>query len=419
MRAGGAACWAGSLDCVSWGSFAGSTPSSSGSPADPSAFPTGWHFAAASPQAVRRSWSSPTIRATALTDFADAAPNPRNNCSAITERHAPGLAATIDTKPANRPTPPTLPSPTTRRRRRRFECKLDLGPPPAACGGTGSILGAACRGSHTFQVRATDGVGASAHLQATAGLFDTTAPAATIDTHPADPSAGASVSFTFHSSETGSSFECSLAQGAAADASPLAPRARPTRAWPTTTTRSRFAPPTRRQSGRRGRLQLDCRQLGGGHDPAGHLYRQRPSGPEQQTPPPRSPTTRLSPVRTSMQLRQRPLRRLSRTTGISYMGLAERTAHVPGARHRSQRQRRSDPGRLHLRRCEPPPPAAGSPADLHADVIAGRQATSQEAPPTEALPPGQGQSIVRAQARRSAAASGARARSIADTTTAP
>jgi len=33
--AGGAACWAGSIDCVSWGAFTGSTPSASGSPADP------------------------------------------------------------------------------------------------------------------------------------------------------------------------------------------------------------------------------------------------------------------------------------------------------------------------------------------------------------------------------------------------
>jgi hypothetical protein len=38
---GGAACWAESLDCVSWGHFEGSTPSPSGVPADGSGIPDG------------------------------------------------------------------------------------------------------------------------------------------------------------------------------------------------------------------------------------------------------------------------------------------------------------------------------------------------------------------------------------------
>lgn len=43
---------------------------------------------------------------------------------------------------------------------------------------------------------------------------DTTPPTTVIDGHPADPSPGASATFTFHANEAGSTFECSLSQGA-------------------------------------------------------------------------------------------------------------------------------------------------------------------------------------------------------------
>jgi hypothetical protein len=42
---------------------------------------------------------------------------------------------------------------------------------------------------------------------------DMTPPTATIDSHPANPSPGASALFKYHSNEAGSSFECSLASG--------------------------------------------------------------------------------------------------------------------------------------------------------------------------------------------------------------
>ncbi|HEX6229813.1 MAG TPA: hypothetical protein VFZ41_10185, partial [Solirubrobacterales bacterium] len=48
-------------------------------------------------------------------------------------------------------------------------------------------------------------------------IIDTVAPTATISTNPADPSPGNNVSFTFQSNEAGSTFQCSLAEGAAPD----------------------------------------------------------------------------------------------------------------------------------------------------------------------------------------------------------
>jgi len=82
---GGAVCWE-SLDCVSWGSFAGSTPSPSGSPADPGGIPDG--------MALRRSIAPrcPTLLEEAddsgnsAVDFADAFPSPRPNSATPSER---------------------------------------------------------------------------------------------------------------------------------------------------------------------------------------------------------------------------------------------------------------------------------------------------------------------------------------------
>lgn len=76
---GGAACWAGTIDCVSWGAFAGSTASPSGAPADPLGIPDG--------MALRRTIAPgcPTLLQASddsddsATDFADATPAPRPN----------------------------------------------------------------------------------------------------------------------------------------------------------------------------------------------------------------------------------------------------------------------------------------------------------------------------------------------------
>ena len=90
--AGGAVCWE-ALDCVSWGAFAGSTPSASGSPADPLGIPDG--------MALRRTIAPgcPTLLEEAddsndsATDFADVFPAPRPSSVAPSEHACGGKAA--------------------------------------------------------------------------------------------------------------------------------------------------------------------------------------------------------------------------------------------------------------------------------------------------------------------------------------
>jgi len=216
---GGAACWAGSIDCVSWGSFEASKLPAARPPADSAAgIPDG--------MALRRTIepNCPTLLEAgddsnnSAADLFDASPDPRNNSSPITETACTGPAATIDSHPAN-PTNQTSASFTYHATPSggSFECKLDTAA-FATCQESGiEYPGPLAEGTHTFQVRAKDvgeNVGAPASYS---WRVDTTAPTVTIDSHPADPSAGGSASFTYHSSEAGSSFECSLAVEASAD----------------------------------------------------------------------------------------------------------------------------------------------------------------------------------------------------------
>ena len=90
-----------------------------------------------------------------------------------------------------------------------FECALDGAvftscTPPATYSGLGE-------GSHTFEVRAVapDGTADSTPASFT-WTVDTIPPQTTITSAPADPSSSASGSFTFMSSDPGSTFECAL-----------------------------------------------------------------------------------------------------------------------------------------------------------------------------------------------------------------
>jgi uncharacterized protein YhfF len=104
----------------------------------------------------------------------------------------------------------------------RFECLLDGGAwapctSPTAFAGLGE-------GAHAFEVRATDAAGNTDATPATAGwVVDTTAPETAITSAPTDPTSATSASFSFTSTETGSTFECRLDGGAWASCA--APRA--------------------------------------------------------------------------------------------------------------------------------------------------------------------------------------------------
>jgi hypothetical protein len=219
--AGGAACWDGTPDCVAWGSFAGFSgpaPSQVGTPADESGIPNG--------MALRRSIAPgcPTLlEATddsnnSAADFVDASPQPRNNASAIVESACTGPTTTIDSKPAN-PTSATAASFAyhSTPAGASFECRLDSAVFASCASGGVEYPGPLADGNHSFQVRAKDGSENVGPAATYGWKVDTIAPTAVLDAHPADPSPGATASFTYHANEVGATFECSLAAGAAAD----------------------------------------------------------------------------------------------------------------------------------------------------------------------------------------------------------
>lgn len=218
--AGGAACWnAGGLpaDCVAWGNFSGgaalqtATGTTVGSPVSPGGVTAG--------KAIRRTIEPgcPTLLEesddsdSSAADFAEVTPAPRNNASSIVETTCAGAPNTaIDDKPplgSNSASAQfTYEAPTAT----SYECKLDAAA-FAACEADGIEYTDLADGSHTFQVRGRNASGPDPTPASYTWKVDTVAPTATIDQKPADPSPGASASFAYHSSETGSSFQCSLA----------------------------------------------------------------------------------------------------------------------------------------------------------------------------------------------------------------
>lgn len=218
---GGAACWnAGGIpaDCVAWGNFSGgaalqlTTGTTVGSPVSPGGITAG--------KAIRRTIEPgcPTLLEESddsddsATDFSEVTPAPRNDSSPIGEHTCAGAPNTaIDDKPALRSNSSsaefTYEAPTAT----SYECKLDAAV-FGACplGGPKEYTGLA-DGSHTFQVRGVNASGPDPTPASYTWTVDTTPPVATIDTHPADPSPGATAQFTYHApNEPGSSFKCSL-----------------------------------------------------------------------------------------------------------------------------------------------------------------------------------------------------------------
>jgi hypothetical protein len=217
--AGGAVCWnAGGIpaDCVAWGSFNGAaalqaaTGTSAGSPASPAGITPG--------KAIRRTIEPgcPTLLEESddsddsATDFSEVTPAPRNDFSPIAEHTCAGAPNTaIDDKPAlhsnSKSAEFTYEAPTAT----SYECRLDSAPfGPCPLGGPQEYANLA-DGSHTFQVRGVNGSGPDPTPATYTWTVDTVPPVATIDSHPADPSPGATAQFTYHA-ETGSTFECSL-----------------------------------------------------------------------------------------------------------------------------------------------------------------------------------------------------------------
>ena len=225
--AGGAACWAGSIDCVSWGSFGGTTPS--GSPADPSGIPDGEALRRTIEPACSTLLEGVDDSNQSANDFSDATPDPRSNSSPIVETACTAPpdttppTTTIDTHPADPSSGGSVSfAYHASESGASFECSLAAGSGPdsfSACPSSGRTYAGLANGAYAFKVRATDlagnqGVAASFEWTVNNSLADTTPPQTTIVSKPPDPSDSSTASFTYQSNEPGSSFECELDGGA-------------------------------------------------------------------------------------------------------------------------------------------------------------------------------------------------------------
>ncbi len=101
-----------------------------------------------------------------------------------------------------------------------FECSIDTGTPAfGPCSGPGATHtpSALAAGSYTFRVRATDPAANTDPTPATrAFTVDTNPPDTIIDSGPAGTTNDSTPTFGFHSTDSGSSFECSIDTGTAA-----------------------------------------------------------------------------------------------------------------------------------------------------------------------------------------------------------
>lgn len=211
---GGAACWD-TLDCVAWGNFHGATVSPVGLPADGAGIPDG--------AALQRRTSGGTCanlldeaddKNESDSDFVDKPPSPQSYATvpppASCSPPSPTPTTTIDSKPpaSTNATSASFQFHSTPSGA-AFECRLDLGAYAACDSGSIAYPGPLAEGLHSFRVRATNGNGTGAPA-AHSWNVDLTPPAATITSHPADPSPGKSASFRYSSNEGGAKFECRL-----------------------------------------------------------------------------------------------------------------------------------------------------------------------------------------------------------------
>jgi hypothetical protein len=92
-----------------------------------------------------------------------------------------------------------------------FSCRIDTAAFAPCTSPTGYILG---DGLHTFAVRATDALGNVGPVTSFSWTIDTVPPSVQITQKPNSPSGSSSPTFAFTSSESGSTFDCRLEQGA-------------------------------------------------------------------------------------------------------------------------------------------------------------------------------------------------------------
>jgi hypothetical protein len=209
---GGAACWEG-LDCVSWGTFSGTTSPPSGTPAPVIADGFGLTRLISGGTCSNRLDEQDDTNESDR-DFVSAAPTPQNYSTVPSAPDcipaAPTPVTTIDTNPPSTTNSTSAnfsfhATPTAT----DFECRLDLAPYADCDSGTAAYAGPLSEGLHTFRVRGSNGNGTGASA-VYSWKVDLTPPSASITSQPPDPSPGKSVTFRYSSTEGGSKFECRL-----------------------------------------------------------------------------------------------------------------------------------------------------------------------------------------------------------------
>jgi len=232
--AGGAVCWTDGSppDCVAWGSFTGPLPAHVppllvGSPVSPGGVTAGKALLRTIAPNCATLLEPADDSDDSATDFSEQTPNPRNNASAIPEHTClppPDMTppvVTIDSHPAD---PSSGASAVFKYHANEagstFECSLSSGAGDSfsSCLSSGRTYTSLADGNYTFKVRATDkatnqGLPVSFSWEVDNSLTDTTPPDTSIGTKPADPSGSSSASFTYSSTEPGSTFQCKLDGG--------------------------------------------------------------------------------------------------------------------------------------------------------------------------------------------------------------
>ena len=228
---GGGACFIsddfGAIDCVSWGNFTGTLPSSTGDPVSLAGVTAGKSLTRSIAQGCATLLDGPDDSGDSATDFAETDPSPRNNSVTPTETVCP---TPPNTTIAPNPRPPQFTNQTTASFAYSasggtgavtFECKLDTEPGFTDCtAGATKQYTDVPEGLRTFSVRAT----ASGVTDPTPATYswtvDLTDPDTTISPTglPSNPTGSATAAFSFASSEpTGATFKCKLDTGTEED----------------------------------------------------------------------------------------------------------------------------------------------------------------------------------------------------------
>jgi hypothetical protein len=213
--AGGAVCWE-DIDCVSWGNFSGNFPNTpAGTPAP--AIPDGMALRRTIAPGCQTALDPGDDHDDSAADFLAVAPAPRPNSVPPSERVcAPDTV--INDKPALNTSSTEAEFTYEAPHATSYECRLDT-PAFSPCRNEGpQIYAGLLDGTHTFEVRGVNVIGPDLTPASYTWTVDTVAPTATIDSHPADPSLGASATFTFHAGEQTSKIECSMTAAGEPDA---------------------------------------------------------------------------------------------------------------------------------------------------------------------------------------------------------